>query len=195
MNAKIDISNVVLKTERLTLRPWKQNDLEDFYEYSKVEGVGQMAGWMPHKDIGESKFILDIFIENKNVLAIEYKGKVIGSIGFNNYKEDKMLEFQNKKCKEIGFVLSKDYWGMGLMPEAVNEVIRYLFEDENLDVIICGYFKFNSQSKRAQEKCGFTYYKDDNIATISGISHNGVINILTKEEWEKINKGMQIENK
>ena len=33
MNAEIDVSQVVLKTERLTLRPWKESDLEDFYEY------------------------------------------------------------------------------------------------------------------------------------------------------------------
>lgn len=40
MNATIDISNVRLKTERLTLRPWTLQDLDDFYEYAKVDGVG-----------------------------------------------------------------------------------------------------------------------------------------------------------
>ena len=49
MNATIDISNTVLKTERLILRPWRQEDLDDFYEYAKVDGVGQMAGWLPHE--------------------------------------------------------------------------------------------------------------------------------------------------
>ena len=44
MNIKIDISNVILKTDRLILRPWRLTDLDDFYEYAKVEGVGQMAG-------------------------------------------------------------------------------------------------------------------------------------------------------
>ena len=34
MNSPIDISNVVLKTERLVLRPWRLSDLDDFYEYS-----------------------------------------------------------------------------------------------------------------------------------------------------------------
>lgn len=45
MNAQIDIHNVILKTERLTLRPWQLSDLDDFYEYASVDGVGQMAGW------------------------------------------------------------------------------------------------------------------------------------------------------
>ena len=44
MNAKIDISNVVIKTERLLLRPWRKSDLDDFYHYARVDGVGQMAG-------------------------------------------------------------------------------------------------------------------------------------------------------
>ena len=55
MNAEIDVSQVVLKTERLTLRPWKESDLDDFYEYARVDGVGQMAGWLPHKDREESR--------------------------------------------------------------------------------------------------------------------------------------------
>ena len=44
MNAEIDISKTILKTERLTLRPWRQEDSDDFYEYASVDGVGQMAG-------------------------------------------------------------------------------------------------------------------------------------------------------
>ena len=54
MNAEIDISQVTLQTDRLILRSWKESDLEDFYEYAKVDGVGQMAGWLPHKDREES---------------------------------------------------------------------------------------------------------------------------------------------
>lgn len=44
MNKHIDITDVVLKTNRLTLRPFHQEDLEDFYQYASVDGVGQMAG-------------------------------------------------------------------------------------------------------------------------------------------------------
>ena len=77
MNASIDISDVILKTERLTLRPWSLDDLADFNEYASVDGVGQMAGWLPHKDIEESREILNMFIAHKKTFAIEYKGKAI----------------------------------------------------------------------------------------------------------------------
>ena len=55
MNADIGISNVTLKTERLILRPWSLDDPADFNEYASINGVRQMAGWLPHKDIGESR--------------------------------------------------------------------------------------------------------------------------------------------
>lgn len=43
MNAEIDISNVVLRTERLILRPWRESDLDDFFGYASVDGVTDIA--------------------------------------------------------------------------------------------------------------------------------------------------------
>ena len=73
MNANVDLTNIVLETDRLILRAWKETDLTDFYEYAKVDGVGQMAGWSPHTSIQESKIILDMFMKEKNVFALELK--------------------------------------------------------------------------------------------------------------------------
>lgn len=78
MNKKIDITDVILTTERLTLRPWRESDLADLNEYASVDGVGQMAGWVPHRNMGESKMILIHFIQGKHVFALEHNGKVIG---------------------------------------------------------------------------------------------------------------------
>jgi ribosomal-protein-alanine N-acetyltransferase len=57
INANVDVTNVILETDRLIIRPWKKDDLNDFYEYAKVDGVGQMAGWSPHTFIQESEEI------------------------------------------------------------------------------------------------------------------------------------------
>lgn len=51
----------------------------------------------------------------------------------------------------IGYVLSEDYWGKGLMTEAVKEVIRYLFEEVKLDIITIYHYPFNVRSKRVIE--------------------------------------------
>lgn len=81
MNTEIDISNVTLHTDRMILRPWRHTDLDDLYAYASVDGVGQMAGWKPHESKGESQKILDMFIGHKKTFALEYQGKVIGSLG------------------------------------------------------------------------------------------------------------------
>ena len=183
MNPEIDISNVILKTERLLIRPWRQSDLDDFYSYASVDGVGQMAGWKPHESKKESKIILDMFISHKKTFALEYQGKVIGSVGIEKYNETHFPEFENKKCREIGYVLSKEYWGQGLMPEALKEVIRFLFENANLDVIFCGHFLWNEQSHRVQEKSGFKHYAFDTYETAFGTTEENEVNILKREDW------------
>ena len=159
MNKHIDITDVVLTTERLTLRPWRETDVDDFYEYASVEGVGQMAGWIPHRDIAESRRILNHFIEGKHVFALEFQGKVIGSLGVECYKEANYPALSHLQGREIGYVLSKDYWGRGLMTEAVRAVVDWLFETQMLDFIIIGHFTWNRQSRRVIEKCGFRYIR------------------------------------
>ncbi len=81
MNAPIDITGVVLTTPRLVLRPWRESDLNDLFEYARVDGVGQMAGWTPHKSIDESREILEMFMREKRTFALEFEGKVVGSLG------------------------------------------------------------------------------------------------------------------
>lgn len=184
MNQPIDISGVTLRTQRLVLRPWRQSDLEDFYEYASVDGVGQMAGWAPHENKEKSLEILNHFIDGKRVFAMEFQGKVIGSLGVEAYSEEKFPEFADQPCREIGFVLSRAYWGRGLMPEAVREVIRWLFEEQGVRVLLCGHFTWNDRSRRVQEKCGFRFYKAGKYTTRMGTVEDELVNILTKEMWQ-----------
>ena len=178
MNVKVDISNVVLKTERLILRPWTLADLDDFYEYASVDGVGQMAGWLPHENKEKSLLILNMFIEEKKTFALVYNGKVIGSLGIEEYNENEIVEFALKSGRELGFVLAKDYWGKGLMPEAVKAVINYCFNDLKLDFLACGHFVDNDQSRRVQEKCGFKHYKLIKYETRYGLTKDCWLSIL-----------------
>lgn len=181
MNAQVDISNTVLETERLFLRPWKQDDVEDLYEYASVDGVGQMAGWTPHENIEESQQILDLFIQEKKTIALVDKesGKVIGSLGLEaieyKYIEEK---FADKKGREIGYVLCKDYWGKGLMVEAVNRVIEFTFTELGWDYLLCNHFNENHQSQSVMEKCGFQYLMDSKTETTWGEEKEGKLHLL-----------------
>lgn len=187
MNVSIDISNCILKTERTILRPFQISDLSDFYEYAKVDGVGEMAGWRHHSSINESRVILNNFIIHKKVFAIVYENKVIGSIGIEEYNEKRLPEFKGKKAREIGFVLSKDYWGLGLMTEVASRVMEYLFLYLGLDIIICSYFDYNKRSKRVQEKLNFKYYKTFEDTRL-GEKVNLITNIIEKEDYLNSNK-------
>lgn len=181
MNVEFAINGHTIETERLILRPFRQDDLQDFYEYASVEGVGEMAGWQHHGNIEKSQEILEHFITEDKTFAIVFKGngKVIGSLGVETYgMEAALTEFTDYRGREIGYVLSKDYWGQGLMPEAVKAVIDYLFHDLDLDFLTCGYYDFNNQSKRVQEKCGFKPYRKLNMDTRLGTTEPGVLNLL-----------------
>ena len=109
MNAYIDISDTVIKTDRLTLRPWKRSDLDDFFEYASVPGVGEAAGWTHHKTKEESKMILDMFIREKKTFAIEYEGKVIGSVGIELYDENQLPEFADKAAAGAVAIVAMDF--------------------------------------------------------------------------------------
>ena len=159
MNTPIDISNVVLTTERLVLRPWRETDLENLYEYAKVDGVGQMAGWLPHENRTESRAILQMFMSGKKTFAVEYAGKVVGSLGIEAYREENYPELAQLQGREIGYALSKDYWGQGLMTEAVRAVIDWLFGQQGLDFLLIYHFESNARSRRVIEKTGFQFVK------------------------------------
>ena len=181
MNANFKLNGKIINTDRLVLRPFKDNDLNDFYEYAKVPGVGEMAGFPHHKSIDESKTILDIFISDDKVFAITLKdsGKVIGSLGVEKYgPEEDYPDFKTSYGRELGFVISKDYWNNGYATEACKAVIKYLFDELNYDFIMCCHDDENEKSKNVQIKCGFTPYRHINRTTIMGTQKTSTMNIL-----------------
>lgn len=187
MNAKVELTNIVLETNRLIIRAWKKEDLEDFFEYAKVDGVGQRAGWNPHTSIQESDKILDMFINEKKTFALELmeNHKVIGSLGLEEISLSLNEEYDNLVGREIGYVLSKEYWGKGLMTEAVKRVIKFCFEDEKYDYLMCSHSVTNSQSKRVIEKCGFHFVKENIRITENGDEHVSLYYILDNPDKVK----------
>lgn len=146
-----------LETSRLILRQWREDDSADLYEYAKSELVGPFAGWEPHQSEEESKEIINHFIEQNESYAIVLKSenKVIGSIGMHNKKPNEELAHLNQRL--LGYVLNPAYWGQGIIPEAVKCVLEDGFNKQNLDLVWCGHFDFNTNSKRVIEKSGFKY--------------------------------------
>jgi ribosomal-protein-alanine N-acetyltransferase len=77
-------------------------------------------------------------------------------------------------------LLSKDYWGKGIMPEAVKAVVDYLFSKTACEEIILGHLVNNKQSERVQDKIGFKV-----VAQIK--DENGdpyIARKITKHDWQ-----------
>ena len=163
MNIPFDVTGRAIETKRLLLRAFVESDLEDFYAYASVPGVGEMAGWPHHESIETSKSILQMFLNEKNVFAIFHNGdqKVIGSLGLHESWTSKDDKYKHLKAKEIGYVIAKDYWGQGLASEVAKSVIAYGFDTLGLEAYGICHFKENVQSRRVIEKCGFTFVKQD----------------------------------
>lgn len=181
---KINTDKITLKGERIKLRAFREDDLDDFYNYAKTPGLGEAAGWFHHKSKEESKEILDTFIKDKNILAIEKDGRVIGSIGIHKYDEEFFDNLTDKKAVELGFVLATDFQNQGIMTEALEILISYLFDECSLDVLVGGFYRGNFISKKIHEKLNYKYYSSHLTKTNMGTMEVTHEYILSKEDFE-----------
>ena len=149
---------MILYTERLILRPWEESDAESLYEYAKNPEVGPIAGWPVHTSVENSREIIrDVLsAEETYAVCLREDNKAIGSVGLM-IGEHSNLNLPEEEG-EIGYWIGVPFWGRGLIPEAVQELIRHGFEDLKLKRLWCGYFDGNIKSRRVQEKCGFVYH-------------------------------------
>ena len=106
-----------------------------------------------------------------------------GSIGLHPVDSEFYKEFEDKKGKEIGFVLSEDFHRQKIMTEAVKALMKYAFEDLGLDYISAGYFRGNFKSRWFQQKLGFNYYGSHVVKVAMGNFEPTHQTIFTKEDY------------
>ena len=178
---------MVLTTERLILRPWEDTDAESLYEYAKDERIGPVAGWPVHTSVKNSLEIIRTVLAAPETYAVCLKedNRAIGSIGLMVGQQSN-IGLPDTEA-EIGYWIGVPFWGQGLIPEGVREIIRYAFEDLQMETLWCGYFEGNDKSRRVQEKCGFTYHhtNKDVLWKMMGDIRTEHISRLTKEDWLK----------
>lgn len=182
---------MILETDRLILRKWKETDAVSLYEYAQDPDVGPIAGWPQHKNVEESLDVIKNVFTGAECYAICEKGsnKAIGAIELKLNGCTDMTE-RDDEC-ELGYWLGKPFWGRGYMPEATNEILRHGFEDIGMTTIWCGYYGGNVKSKRVQEKVGLVYHhtcKEVPVPLMNEI-RIGHTNYVTKEHWEQLIRG------
>jgi len=178
---------MILNTERLILRPWEEADAEDLYKYASHSDVGPIAGWPVHTSVENSRETIKGVLSEPNTFAVVLKEtmKPVGSIGLMIGGKSNIGLPDTEG--EIGYWIGVPFWGQGLIPEAMRELMRYSFEELNLNVIWCGYFDGNIKSKRVQEKCGLEYHHTaENVpCAIPNLLRTEHITRITKENWSK----------
>ena len=152
---------MTFETDRLILRPWRESDAESLYEYAKNPLVGPIAGWPVHTSVENSLEIIRTVLASDGNYAITLKNedKAIGSIGL--MFAPKANTFISAGEAEIGYWIGQPYWGLGYVPEAARELMKYAFNQLNVTKLWCGYFDGNEKSKRVSEKCGFSFYRTE----------------------------------
>ncbi len=174
---------MILKTKRLILRPWREDDAQELYKYAADPEVGPAAGWPPHTGVENSREIIRDVLSAPETYAVCLKedGKPIGSVGF--HRKD-LAEREDEY--ELGYWIGKPFWGQGLIPEASREMLRHAFEDLKMSRIWCGYYEGNTKSRRVQDKLGFVYHHTTEGIEVSllGEVRTGHAMLMTKEVWE-----------
>ncbi len=177
---------MMLETERLILRRWEDSDAEEMYKYASDPDVGPIAGWPPHQSVDESLDVIRNVLNGKEAYALCLKedGKAIGAIELKlNGHND--LSDRDDEC-ELGYWIGKPFWGQGLMPEAVMEMLRHAFEDCGMQKVWVGYYEGNTKSKRVQEKCRFRYqWRSENVdVPLMHEKRTGHVSSMTKDQWQ-----------
>lgn len=133
------------------LRPWTIADLDSLIKNSDNNNITQfMSDGFPNSPEKWKTFI-EFTIVNKDILylAIEVNGEAIGGIGITPEKGIM------RKNAELGYWLSEDYWGRGIMTKAITEMVKLAFDTFDITRIFATPFETNSASHRVLEKAGF----------------------------------------
>ena len=146
-----------IETARLILRRVRRTDAEDMFSYASQEVVTRYLTWNPHPDLLHTKRYVTYLDSRYRVaqyfdfaIVLRDCGRMIGTIGFVSFDEENSIG-------EVGYVLHPDFWGMGIMTEALSAVIRFGFEELGLHRIEASYMPENCASRRVMEKCGMTF--------------------------------------
>jgi len=145
----------VLETERLRLRKITEQDAPNLMEYLSDEEVMKHYGLEPFESIedalSEIRWYESLLSDQSGIrwgISLKHDDRIIGSIGFHRYVP------QHHRV-EIGFEISKDYWGKGIANEALNEVLAYGFENFPIQRIEALIEPENLASQKLVERHGF----------------------------------------
>ena len=181
----------MIETERLILRPWREEDAGTLYKYASDPEIGPIAGWPPHTSVENSLEIIRTVFNAPETYAVVVKetGEPVGACGIMFSDGLHSATMKNGEA-EIGYWIGKPYWGRGLIPEAGAALLARCFNELGLDAVWCGYYDGNTKSKRVCEKCGFKYHHTNHdVDSPLGDKRLEHFHTMTKEDYMEMHAG------
>lgn len=177
-----------LRTARLILRPWEEQDAESLFEYAKDPAVGPIAGWPAHTSVEHSRKVIEEVLSAPETYAVCLKEdrRAIGSIGLIPPAQSHIAA--NSTELEVGYWIGVPFWGNGYIPEAIRALQQHAFMDLGCTGLWCGYYEGNENSRRCQEKCGFSYHhtEENKPCPLMGDIRTEHFTYLAREDWLKL---------
>ena len=139
------------------IRRWELSDARDLaaaLSNKKIQDNLRDGLPYPYTEQDGKEFISAMLAANENdtfAFAITVNGKVIGSIGA--FRQTNI----HNKTAELGYYIAEEYWGKGIMTEAVKQLCDYVFSNTDIIRIYAEPFAYNIASCRVLEKAGFQY--------------------------------------
>ena len=139
------------------IRRWELSDARDLataLSNKKIQDNLRDGLPYPYTEKNGKEFISTMLAANENdtfAFAITVNGKVIGSIGA--FRQGNI----HRQTAELGYYIAEEYWGKGIMTEAVKQLCDYVFSNTDIIRIYAEPFAYNIGSCRVLEKAGFQY--------------------------------------
>ena len=143
-----------LTLERCTIRPWRLDDAESLVKHANDRKVWiALRDLFPHPyTIEDAHTFLKSAVNTEPItLCIEVNGDAVGGIGIRIGAD------VHRQTAELGYWLSQEFWGRGIMTEAVAAFTDFCFENFQLRRIYAEPFANNPASARVLEKAGFAF--------------------------------------
>ena len=139
------------------IRKWELSDAKDLavaLSNKKVQDNLRDGLPYPYTEQDGKEFISAMLSADENEIfafAITVDNMVIGSIGI--FRQGNI----HRQTAELGYYIAEEYWGKGIMTEAVKQICEYVFANSDIIRIYAEPFAYNIASCRALEKAGFQY--------------------------------------
>lgn len=140
-----------------TIRKWNLEDakaLSEALSNPKIQDNLRDGLPYPYTERDGQEFIKAMLAADENetfAFAIVYDQKVIGSIGV--FRQSNI----HRRTAELGYYIVEEYWGKGIMTDAVKQACDYVFSNSDMIRIYAEPFAYNIASCRVLEKAGFHY--------------------------------------